>query len=332
MTKRRNRPTTPEDVRVLLEMLTYCRPHGSRGDLEFRARYLLTLPGTSVDDHRNVRVDVGDSRILWSSHTDTVHRKSGRQCVEYHASTGLAVLPLKSPSNCLGADDTIGVWIMAEMIRAGVPGQYVFHYGEEAGGIGARAYARAGGPSADVAIAFDRAGYGDVVTHQWGGRTCSDSMAGQIADVLRGADDGLRYAGHDGVYTDTAEYADIVSECTNLSVGYRGQHTTAECADLTFARRLRDAVCTADWSVLVPERVPGDSGYVSVVDDPWYASDDARWATSAEGYVPDADLCLWCDEETGGGSVCQFCGEVVTEEDDDYLPLWKQRAIKLVRG
>lgn len=108
----------------------------------------------------------------------------------------------------------------------------------------------------DVAIAFDRAGYGDVITHQWGGRTCSDGMAGQV-----------------------------------------------------------------------PEREPGDDGYVSVVDswsdDGWPAY-DSQWSTAEE-----CELCPWCDEDTGGGEVCQVCGSYVTEDD---VPLWKQRAIKLVTG
>ena len=327
MTKQRNRPTLPADVGVLLEMLTYCRPHGSRADRQFRSRYVLTLPGASVDDHRNIRVSVGDSRIVWSSHTDTVHRRSGRQRVEYHAGSGLAVLPAKSTSNCLGADDTIGVWIMCEMVRAGVPGQYVFHYGEEAGGIGSRAYARAGGPVADLVVAFDRAGYGDVITHQWGGRTCSDGMAGQIAALLAGVDAKLRYAPAHGVYTDSAEYADTVGECTNLSVGYRGQHTSAEVADLGFARRLRDAVCVADWGGLVPEREPGDSGYVSVLDG-W---GDEDWPAYDRGCddAGERDVCPWCDEYTGGGDVCDVCGSLVGADD---VPLWKQRAGKLVKG
>jgi len=324
MTKRHNRPTLPAEVGTLLEMLTYCRPHGSRADRDFRARYLLTLPGASVDDHRNVRVDIGESRLLWSSHTDTVHRKSGRQRVEYHAGSGRAMLPPRSTSNCLGADDTIGVWIMCEMIRAGVAGQYVFHYGEEAGGIGSRAYAKAGGPVCDVAIAFDRAGYGDVITHQWGGRTCSDGMAGQIAGVLKAADRRLRYAPAHGVYTDTAEYADTVSECTNLSVGYQGQHTSHETADLDFARRLRDAVCRADWSSLVPEREPGDSGYVSVLDgwtDEGWPAFDNRWSTAEE-----CAICRVCGDYQGDDDTCWTCGVEVD------APLWKQRVAKLVKG
>lgn len=321
MTRPRNRHTLPADIGTLLEMLTYCRPHGSRADREFRARYLLTLGGASVDEHRNIRVDVGQSRILWSSHTDTVHRSSGRQRVEYHAGSGLATLPAKSKSNCLGADDTIGVWIMAEMIRAGVPGQYVFHYGEEAGGIGSRAYAYAGGPVADVAIAFDRQGYGDVVTHQWGGRTCSDGMAAQIADRLQTVDRELKYGPEHGVYTDTAEYAETVSECTNLSVGYRGQHTANEVADLAFAMRLRDAVCRADWSGLVPEREPGDSGYVSIVEaDDWYGL-DPRWSSTEE-----CALCPVCGDAQGEDDTCYTCGEPVDGE-----PLWRQRTKKLLK-
>jgi hypothetical protein len=38
-----------------------------------------------------------------------------------------------------------------------------------------------------------------------------------------------------GSYTDSNEYAPIVSECTNISVGYFNQHTKNEVQDLDYA-------------------------------------------------------------------------------------------------
>lgn len=293
MTKRYNRPTVPDDVGTLLEMLTWCRPHGTKADRQFRGQWIAPL-GARDDGHGNLWVHVGTgSRVLWSCHTDTVHRVSGRQRVEYHAATGLVVLPDKSPSNCLGGDDTVGVWLCREMIAAGVPGAYVFHYGEESGGIGSRAAARLSPgrfANYDVAIALDRGGTGDVVTHQFGGRTCSDVAAWSIAGLLHDA--GLRgYAPTHGVYTDTAEYADIIPECTNVSVGYGRQHSPAEFVNVTHARRLRDALIAADWGQVDTARLPGDSDFVDVWEE-WREAptgdrdvlswQDSRWETEEE--------------------------------------------------
>ena len=165
----------PPDIRAILRMLSYARPHGSRVDRSFRRRFLAHIPGAYVDAYANIHVSRGtDPRVLFSSHTDTVHRQQGRQRLEYHAPTGMVCLPDKSPSSCLGADDTIGVWLMTELIAANVPGHYVFHYGEESGGIGSSALARAIPETLadfDLAIALDRQGIGDVITHQITGRT-----------------------------------------------------------------------------------------------------------------------------------------------------------------
>src|SRR5258705_12892083 len=71
---------TPAQLATLCQMLTYCRPHGSIMDRAFCSRYIAPLPGVSPDLHGNWIGDIGDSpRVLWSSHTDTVHRFSGVQ-------------------------------------------------------------------------------------------------------------------------------------------------------------------------------------------------------------------------------------------------------------
>ena len=254
------RKRLPADVQTILRLLSYCRPHGTRMDRTFRRKFLTGIPGAYVDAFKNVHVSRGDNPgVLWSCHTDTVHRTSGRQRLEYHASTGIVCLPTGSPSNCLGADDTIGVWLCLEMIRANVPGHYVFHYGEESGGIGSGKLARAIPETLrdfKLAIALDRAGYGDVITHQYGQRTCSEACAQSIGDLLQAADPYLGYQGTHGVYTDTAEYADLIPECTNLSVGYGSQHSRHEYADLGFARRLRDALIRVDWTQVLIDRDP----------------------------------------------------------------------------
>ena len=246
---------------TLLDMLTYCRPMGSRAERQFRKRFLLGLPGAVTDPWGNIHIVVGPApTVLWSCHTDTVHRASGRQRVIVEASEGQpwARLPEGGRSSCLGADDTVGCYLMREMILQRVPGEYVFHWGEERGGIGSRALVAARPQWAGqflAAIALDRQDEGDIITHQACGRTCSDVFAWSLADALEDA--GLRgYAPTEGVYTDTAEYADIVPECTNLSVGYRWQHSEVECVNLAHVDRLLGALCDLDWATLTIERDP----------------------------------------------------------------------------
>lgn len=245
--------------RTLLEMLTYARPAGSPADRAFRARYLLNLPGAIEDRHGNIHVLVGDPIVLWSCHTDTVHRASGRQTIAWSGS--LVYLPDASPSNCLGADDTVGAYLAREMVLAGVPGAYVFHFGEEHGGIGSRGLARTDPDYVrqfTIAIALDRQGTGDIVTYQHGRRCCSETFAASLATELARVGPGLEYGPVHGVYTDTAEYVDLIGECTNVSVGYAGQHGRAEYVDLDHVDRLRSALLAIDVSRLTVSRKPGE--------------------------------------------------------------------------
>lgn len=244
---------------TLCEMLTYCRPHGSPTDDLFRARFLLNLPHATVDAHRNIHVRIGTSPILWSAHTDTVHYEDGRQTLHIRRhSIGLSKKARKGGSNCLGADDTIGCFILRTMIQRGVPGHYVFHYGEESGGIGSSALASLSPElldGAQIAIALDRKGTRDVITHQMHSRTCSDAFAISLCDALRDVDP--KFAPSDGgIYTDTAEYADVIPECTNVSVGYDGAHTAGEDVNTSHVARLLDALCALDQASLVVERDP----------------------------------------------------------------------------
>jgi hypothetical protein len=245
-------------VQELLDMLTYRRPHGSRAETKFIRRFLRPLPGARQDAYGNVIVRVGKSQVLWSSHTDTVHREGGRQLVSV-STTGIATAP---HSNCLGADCTTGVWIMMEMIRAKVPGLYIFHRAEEVGGIGSD-YIATKTPELlkgiEYAIAFDRYGKTSIITHQLASRCASDAFAYSFAHAASLP----LFPDPGGTFTDTANYTRLVNECTNISVGYTKQHTEHETQDLAFARELRDAMVLFDESRLVSQRD------AAAVDDRW---------------------------------------------------------------
>ena len=274
---------------TLQTMLTYCRPMGSRAETQFCRRYLVPL-GCVRDRHGNWHKTVGGcTRILWSSHTDTVHARQGRQKV--CCTDGFLHLPIASRSSCLGADDTAGVFLMTEMIKHQVPGHYVFHYGEERGCVGSSAIA-AEAPDwlrqTEIAIALDRRGYDEVITHQ-GGRTCSDAFAAQLATGL-----GLGYAPSDrGIYTDTERYAEIVPECTNLAVGYEGAHTPDEQLDGTHVLALLEALCALQTETLTVSRDPQADALLATWEDDLYLDQDYAALKRADAWGRYEDWDRW---------------------------------------
>lgn len=250
----------------LLDMLTYKRREGSVGQKLFNERFVQPMMGKPdefgnficmiAEDGSRQEVSKGTKApkgmISFMAHHDTVHRSDGRQKVFFDPHTKSAFV---DHNECLGADCTTGVWLILEMIRAKVPGIYVVHTGEEVGGIGSSAIVKSRPDwifGVDVAISFDRYGKNSIITHQMGQRTCSDSFAADLESILNlglEPDSG-------GVYTDSYEYCDIISECTNISVGYYNQHTKTEYQDMEFAEKLRLALVKADWTKIRPYRDP----------------------------------------------------------------------------
>ena len=254
---------TEMGMQTLLSMLTYARPHSSPCEQAFIDRYIVPLPGCQKDSFGNHWVTVKQTgakkdlelpNILWSCHTDTVHRKGGTQKIV----VGDGIVTAKD-NNCLGGDCTAGVWIMTEMIKAHIPGTYVFHRQEEIGGRGSAFIAKTYADELalfDAAIAFDRRGLHDIITHQ-GDLCASDTFAASLALALNGK--GLKLSPcRNGVFTDTANYTEIIGECTNLSVGYFSEHQSVEFLSLGHLFSLRDAIIKADLSKLVFTRKPGE--------------------------------------------------------------------------
>jgi len=245
--------------KTLLEMLSYCRPEGSKHQHKFIRRYLTPL-GVLQDADGNCMISIDrpdgePSKVLWSSHTDTVHAKSGKQ--EVSISGEHIKLRHGSNSNCLGADCTTGVWIMTEMIKAKIPGFYVFHAGEEVGGTGSAAI-RDENPEIlkpmKYAIAFDRMAATSIITHQGGSRCCSEDFALSLDKALGGGFN--QDAG--GSFTDTANYVGHIGECTNISVGYSNQHSRSEIQHIPTALKLREKMLAFDEDILVSKREPGE--------------------------------------------------------------------------
>jgi hypothetical protein len=284
------RPDAPE-LR-LIEMLAYRRPAWGRSERLFIERYIKPT-GALSDAFGNYWLEVGEgSHVIWSCHTDTVHYVDGMQSLRL--SNGKLTAP---QSSCLGADCGVGVWLMLEMIASGVPGLYIFHRDEEAGGRGSSHIAKRHSRELsqyDFAIAFDRRGNRSVITHQGGAYGASQAFVDSITPMLpRG------YAADaEGIFTDTAQYTDFVGECTNLSVGYTDEHRPAETLDVDHAMALRACMVIFDERKLVCKRVPGEEEWPTYVKDfDWRAYDNFGSQQSPKGerygsdYYDLTDLC-----------------------------------------
>jgi hypothetical protein len=236
----------------LLEMLTYKRPNRSKSEKRYINRFIAPL--ADPDNFGNYIVKIGDNpKVMFSSHTDTVHKTGGRQKISIDGNTNTVFV---AGSECLGADDGTGNWIMLEMIEAGIDGLYVFHRGEECGGLGSRFIAKHNQDllkPIDVAVAFDRMDFGDVIDSQSSGKCCSPEFADSLAGEL-----GSEWQSCAGLFTDTANYNHLIPECTNISVGYQAQHTKYETQSLDFAKDLLELCLDIDWHALPVKRDVND--------------------------------------------------------------------------
>lgn len=279
------------NIDFLLNILTLRRPHDSTTERLFVEILYESLPGASMDDFGNVVVEVGESNTLFSCHTDTVSRTDGRQVVLFDGR--FAWLDNGKPGQSLGADDGAGVWLMCHMILNQKPGLYIFHRGEEVGGLGSRHIAKNPAllSNIDRAIAFDRRGVKDVITHQMGRRCCSDEFAFALANEL-----GMPYRPSDqGIFTDTANYMDIVPECTNISVGYEGEHGPREKLDVLHLMDLFDTIMDIDFERLPTDRDPkvNDDPQLSLLDLCVERAEDVAIYFESKGYsVDDVERCL----------------------------------------
>src|SRR5690606_20123026 len=85
----------------------------------------------------------------------------------------------------------------------------------------------------DQVVSFDRYGYESVITHQLG-MCASDKYAWAVAEQY--ARHGITTLAPDphGLFTDSAQFTELVAECTNISVGYDGHHGVTERQDVEF--------------------------------------------------------------------------------------------------
>lgn len=253
-----------QDVERLLRMLTYKRPGGSETEEVWIDKFIDPLadhPNVTkhfCDGYGNLFFEVcGGSKVLFTAHTDTVHHEDGSQQVSFDANLGVVY---KIDGQPLGADDGAGCWMLLQIADAGIPCWLAFFRMEERGGLGSTFAAKhlpAFLQKFEQAVAFDRRGQSDIITHQALGMCASDEYAESLAAQLNKF--GLAYEPSDkGLFTDTANLTDLIAECTNLSVGYDYEHTDKEQQDVDHLLQLRKAVLSIDWSANAINRTPGE--------------------------------------------------------------------------
>ncbi len=242
----------------LLNILKYKRPAGSKTEERMISEYIDVLPNVSIDGFGNRIVEIGKGNTtMFSCHTDTVHRDEGMQTVMYDTARGEVFVQGES---CLGADDGAGIIIMINLINAGIRGLYVFHREEEIGGFGS-SYIAEQTPELlrgiERCIAFDRRGTESVITHQASGRCCSDDFSEALCqELMQGVM--VWFPDNTGSFTDSANYTEIIPECTNISCGYDYEHTAYEVLDVEFLSKLIKALFNIKWDDLPTERNPDE--------------------------------------------------------------------------
>ena len=257
-------------MQTLAQALIIKRASGTMAEAQFvgwLVRYINEVNAAGVhmiDEAGNIHVDLRrdeQDRTLFTAHTDTVHHNTD-QTSEADTINLVRVDGdiWRADGDVLGADDGAGCALLMHMIECNVPGYYIFFRGEEVGGVGSSWLEQNGRQllsQFDHAVAFDRAYEYDIITHQAGGRCCSDAFADALAEALTTEDAALMFApSNSGVFTDTANFIDIIPECTNVSVGYEHQHSDREIQNVAFLQRLDAQLLLVDWSALPVQRDP----------------------------------------------------------------------------
>jgi hypothetical protein len=236
---------------TFLNLTSKTYPFGFESELES-----LLPKGFYQDTNGNYFYKIGDTKTAFTSHLDTACKE---QVNVKHIFEGNIIKT--DGTSILGADDKAGVTILLYMIEKNVPGLYCFFIGEEVGCIGSGLAAKdAYWKNYNRMISFDRRGTTSVITHQSSKRCCSDLFAQELAKQLNRS--GLEMElDNTGVYTDSAEFVEVISECTNISVGYYSEHTKSERQDIKHLEQLCRAIVGVDWENLPTKRDQNKTEY-----------------------------------------------------------------------
>ena len=259
-----------------LELTSRTYPHGTEEDI-----FPLLDSRLEKDEFGNLFIQIGESDVMFTSHLDTatsaltqvVHKFDGK-------------IIKTDGKSILGADDKAGVVIMLNMIENNIPGLYYFFLGEEVGCIGSRKVATKQKTEKiegiNKVISFDRRGTDSVITFQSSQRCCSETFGEALSKQLNLADETFSYKNDPtGILTDSVQFISIYSECTNISVGYKSEHTFSEQQDIDHLTKLAEACLKVDWNSLPVERDFTKTEYKSYGG---YSGYDGGWDDYDYGY------------------------------------------------
>lgn len=211
-----------------------------------------------VDGHGNYWKKIGDSKVMFCGHLDTYCREYKRV---WHIIEGDKIKT--DGTTTLGGDDKAGITIMLKMMEANISGLYYFFRGEEGvtsptGTWGSKQALKSRGDffkDYDKCIAFDRKGNTSIISEQMYTECCSDEFVKALEDEFK--NNGLEYKGDPtGMWCDSGVFMETIPECTNISVGYKSEHTFNEEQDLGHLEKLVDACIKIDWEKLPVKRDP----------------------------------------------------------------------------
>lgn len=234
-------------ARKFKQLTRYTYTHGTELGL------LPYLPkGYKEDGLGNYYLQIGKTpSTMFTSHLDTACSKKEKVT---HVQNGNIIGT--DGTTILGADDKAGMVVLLYMIENNVPGLYYFFEGEEVGCVGSSKLSSVWedmefSKYIKKVISFDRRGTDSIITEQGFGECCSDEFAEDLSQKLNLTGFNFNFAPDPtGIYTDSAQFMDVVPECTNISVGYYNEHTTRETQDIEFLRKLCKSVCMIDWESL----------------------------------------------------------------------------------
>lgn len=310
----------PEMDTLIKNILCEKRAHDSAGEEAFGVWLMSELPSKAFrDGFGNIHLKLGKSKTIFSSHIDTVHNNTGEEKQELLYDPLTDQIFVDVGHECLGADDGSGVWLMLQMIEYEIPGYYIFHRGEEVGGQGSRWILdnmKNMLKRHERAIAFDRKGKSDIITHQ-GSRTASDAFATELASMLNGFDKTFKYKkDNGGTFTDTKVYAGIIPECTNISVGYMHQHGNNEFQHVGHLNALKEAAINIEWEKLGTHRDPKKDNESRYSGTGW--GNNTSWKRPQQQYHQ-RQSGLYLPKPTGGGYYAQGVLDELDDLEDEYM-------------
>ena len=307
-------------VRKFKQLTSFTYPFGTESDLE---KYLPI--GYQKDEWGNYYFQIGEPTIMFTCHLDT-------SCITKekvnHVFDGDILRT--DGTTILGADDKAGMTILLYMIENNISGLYYFFIGEERGCVGSSKLANNWKSSIfcnkiDKIVSFDRRGTDSIITEQLYGVCCSNEFATELSDRLNYANESFNFRPDPtGIYTDSAQFTNLVPECTNISVGYYNEHSTSEYQNIEFLKRIAQAACDIDWSSLPVVRF---SNEVKEKNDDLFLFDSMNAEIEEKNDDDDIDDNVWSDKyfsyfNVNGSAIKMMISKEIIEEELKFIKNW----------